>query len=56
MGLLSPGGVHSHQDHIAALVKIISNAGVPVFVHAFLMAATPHPEAPGDFLENLSPT
>jgi len=22
MGLLSPGGVHSHQDHMAALVKI----------------------------------
>jgi 2,3-bisphosphoglycerate-independent phosphoglycerate mutase len=36
MGLVSPGGVHSHQDHIAALVKIISSAGVPVFVHAFL--------------------
>src|SRR2546423_14984864 len=24
IGLLSPGGVHSHQDHIAALVKIVS--------------------------------
>src|SRR5581483_1327095 len=24
MGLMSPGGVHSHQDHIAALVKILS--------------------------------
>src|SRR3569623_1834688 len=30
MGLMSPGGVHSHQDHIAALVKILSAAGVPV--------------------------
>ncbi|HVV27068.1 MAG TPA: 2,3-bisphosphoglycerate-independent phosphoglycerate mutase [Rhizomicrobium sp.] len=36
MGLLSPGGVHSHQDHIAALVKIVAGQGVPVFVHAFL--------------------
>src|SRR6201989_1646296 len=36
MGLMSPGGVHSHQDHIAALVKILSAAGLPVFVHAFL--------------------
>src|SRR3954471_735777 len=26
MGLMSPGGVHSHQDHIAALVKIVSAA------------------------------
>src|SRR5215831_13783598 len=32
MGLMSPGGVHSHQDHIAALVSLLSQAGVPVFV------------------------
>lgn len=36
MGLLSPGGVHAHQDHIAALANIIGQAGVPVRVHAFL--------------------
>jgi 2,3-bisphosphoglycerate-independent phosphoglycerate mutase len=36
LGLLSPGGVHSHQSHIAALVKLIAKAGVPVAVHAFL--------------------
>ena len=36
MGLVSPGGVHAHQDHIAALARIVSEAGVPVRVHAFL--------------------
>ncbi|WP_262690665.1 2,3-bisphosphoglycerate-independent phosphoglycerate mutase [Kordiimonas aestuarii] len=36
MGLLSPGGVHSHQRHMAALVKAISSSGVPVRIHAFL--------------------
>ncbi|MBI1243526.1 MAG: 2,3-bisphosphoglycerate-independent phosphoglycerate mutase [Alphaproteobacteria bacterium] len=36
MGLLSPGGVHSMQDHIAALAAALSKAGVPVAVHAFL--------------------
>ncbi len=36
MGLVSPGGVHSHQDHMAALARIIAMAGVPVIVHAFL--------------------
>jgi 2,3-bisphosphoglycerate-independent phosphoglycerate mutase len=36
MGLLSPGGVHSHQDHIAALAGILADAGLPVAVHAFL--------------------
>jgi 2,3-bisphosphoglycerate-independent phosphoglycerate mutase len=36
MGLLSPGGVHSHQNHIVALVRAMNAAKVPVFVHAFL--------------------
>ena len=36
MGLMSPGGVHSHMDHIFALAKILSNASIPVDVHAFL--------------------
>ena len=36
MGLVSPGGVHSHQDHITAIARIVSGAGVPVAIHAFL--------------------
>ena len=36
MGLLSPGGVHSHQRQIAALAVILAEAGLPVAVHAFL--------------------
>ncbi|MBI1178913.1 MAG: 2,3-bisphosphoglycerate-independent phosphoglycerate mutase [Alphaproteobacteria bacterium] len=36
MGLLSPGGVHSHQDHMVALARIISEAGVTVVLHGFL--------------------
>ena len=36
MGLLSPGGVHSHQAHMARLAEVIGDAGVPVAVHAFL--------------------
>ena len=36
MGLLSPGGVHSHQRQIAALAQIVAEAGVPLAVHAFL--------------------
>lgn len=36
-GLLSPGGVHSHEAHIRAAVKMAFNLGVPrVYVHAFL--------------------
>lgn len=36
MGLLSPGGVHSHQDHIAALANILTAQDIPVRIHAFL--------------------
>jgi 2,3-bisphosphoglycerate-independent phosphoglycerate mutase len=51
MGLLSPGGVHSHQDHIAALVKILSAAGVPVFVHAFLDGRDSPPRSARGYVE-----
>ncbi len=36
LGLLSPGGVHSHQRHMAMLCRVLSGAGIPVAVHAFL--------------------
>ncbi len=37
LGLLSPGGVHSHQDHIHAMVKLaIERKAKKVFVHAWL--------------------
>lgn len=32
-GLTSPGGVHSHQDHIVAAAKAVAAAGVPVAIH-----------------------
>ena len=34
VGLVSPGGVHSHQDHAVALAGILDRAGVPSVVHA----------------------
>ena len=36
LGLLSPGGVHSHEDQIAALIEMVERAGVRVCLHAFL--------------------
>lgn len=36
-GLLSPGGVHSHEDHIHAMVDLATQRGAnKVYVHAFL--------------------
>ncbi|NVO56263.1 2,3-bisphosphoglycerate-independent phosphoglycerate mutase [Rhodobacteraceae bacterium B1Z28] len=34
MGLISSGGVHGHLDHIVAAAKAITDAGVPVALHA----------------------
>ena len=51
MGLLSPGGVHSHQDQMAALVRILSAAGLPVLVHAFLDGRDTPPKSARGFLE-----
>ena len=37
MGLLSPGGVHSHVDHFLATVRLAAQRGAPgIAVHAFL--------------------
>ena len=37
MGLLSPGGVHSHEEHIFALLKMAAKRGATkLFLHAFL--------------------
>lgn len=37
MGLLSPGGVHSHETHVLAMLDVARRAGVArVAVHAFL--------------------
>ncbi|MFM8678574.1 MAG: 2,3-bisphosphoglycerate-independent phosphoglycerate mutase, partial [Alphaproteobacteria bacterium] len=48
MGLLSPGGVHSHQDHLAALAAAAHAAGLEVVVHGFLDGRdTPPRSAPG---------
>ncbi|NTS77232.1 2,3-bisphosphoglycerate-independent phosphoglycerate mutase [Catenovulum sp. SM1970] len=37
MGLLSPGGVHSHEEHIQAAIELATKRGAKeVYVHAFL--------------------
>lgn len=36
MGLVSDGGVHSHQNHLVALAQWAQAEGVPATIHAFL--------------------
>ncbi len=53
MGLVSPGGVHSHQDHAAALARALSAAGVPVAIHAFTDGRDTPPRAAPGYLRGL---
>lgn len=37
LGLLSPGGVHSHEDHFIAMAELAARRGAQrIFIHAFL--------------------
>src|SRR5690606_34583163 len=51
MGLLSDGGVHSHQDHMAALANIFAAAGIPVQVHMFADGRDTPPRSALGFLD-----
>ncbi len=50
MGLMSPGGVHSHQDHIVHLANLLADEGIPVTVHAFLDGRDTPPRSALDYL------
>jgi len=52
LGLLSPGGVHSHQAHIIALLEILQAAGVPAVLHAFLDGRDTPPRSGARFLDD----
>jgi 2,3-bisphosphoglycerate-independent phosphoglycerate mutase len=53
MGLVSPGGVHSHLDHAAGLAKILAAAGVTTVVHAWTDGRDTPPQSAGDDIARL---
>jgi 2,3-bisphosphoglycerate-independent phosphoglycerate mutase len=53
MGLASPGGVHSHQDHLVALANQIAGMGVPVWIHAFLDGRDMPPRSAHECLDHI---
>jgi len=54
MGLVSDGGVHSHINHLIALVDIISKAGVKdIMIHAFLDGRDTDPHSGLGFIKTL---
>jgi 2,3-bisphosphoglycerate-independent phosphoglycerate mutase len=54
MGLLSNGGVHSHIDHIIALVELAKKQGLTkVYLHCFLDGRDVSPTSGADFISDL---
>lgn len=54
LGLVSSGGVHSHQDHLYALVEMARRRGVgDVFVHALMDGRDTSPTGGREFLAEL---
>lgn len=52
MGLLSPGGVHSHDEHFHATVALAAGRGAgPIRVHAFLDGRDTPPRSAGPSIE-----
>jgi 2,3-bisphosphoglycerate-independent phosphoglycerate mutase len=55
MGLLSPGGVHSHENHIYAMVDMAAQRGAKaIYVHAFLDGRDTPPRSAENSLQTLA--
>ncbi len=50
LGLLSPGGVHSHQEHIIAIARILAKRKEHVYVHLFLDGRDTPPQSALDYI------
>ena len=53
MGLLSPGGVHSHQAHLLALAQVVADAGITVWLHCFMDGRDTPPNAGQGYLDQV---
>ena len=54
IGLLSNGGVHSHNTHLYALLKLLKENNVlDVYIHCFLDGRDTNPKSGKDFLKEL---
>ncbi len=54
MGLLSPGGVHSHTEHVKGLLKLCKLKGLErVYLHAFLDGRDVPPASAKEYIEEM---
>ena len=54
LGLVSDGGVHSHLDHLLALVRMAKKKGLTkIFIHAFMDGRDTPPQSGADYMRRL---
>lgn len=54
LGLLSPGGVHSHQKHLHGMLRVAKEAGITkIAIHAFTDGRDTPPQSARGYLEEL---
>ena len=57
LGLLSDGGVHSHEEHIQAMVKLAAERGADrIYIHAFLDGRDTPPKSAQPYIEAMERT
>jgi 2,3-bisphosphoglycerate-independent phosphoglycerate mutase len=57
LGLVSDGGVHSHLDHLLALVKMARNRGLDrIFIHAVLDGRDTPPDSGAGYVRRIQDT
>ena len=54
LGLLSPGGVHSHEDHILAMIELAASRGLEkIYLHGFLDGRDTPPKSAGESIRQV---
>ena len=54
LGLLSPGGVHAHMGHIAAVAELLHENGIPAKIHAFLDGRDTPPRSALEYINDFN--
>jgi len=53
VGLVSDGGVHSHQEHLYALIEMAKQCNSKIYVHAILDGRDSHPKSALSYIKKL---
>jgi 2,3-bisphosphoglycerate-independent phosphoglycerate mutase len=53
VGLISPGGVHAHQDQAVALARVLAEEGIPTVLHVFTDGRDTPPRSAAEYVRSV---